>query len=219
MFNLQRSKIFLLGKILLTIPCLIWSRKEFKNLLSQVKGYTLVGKKRCFWIWLLAKYAATKNGDMAEIGVYKGGTARIIAKSCSGKQVHLFDTFSGMPEVKSEIDCHSKGDFSDTSLELVANFLDDCNNVVFHPGFFPGTAVNLENQKFCFVYIDADIYVSTKDCLDFFYSKITPDGVILFDDYKWKTCPGVKKAIDEFFGDKQEKPIETVEYQCAVIKL
>ena len=41
----------------------------------------------------------------------------------------------------------------------------------------------------------------------------------MFDDYKWKACPGVKIAIDEFFSDKPERPIETVEYQCAVVKL
>ena len=219
MFSLQGDRIFLLGRILRTILSLIWDRKEFKHLLRQIKGYTVVGKKRCFWIWLLAKYAATKKGEMAEIGVYKGGTARIIAKSCPEKKVHLFDTFAGMPEVKSGIDCHNKGDFSDTSLELVTNFLADCSNVIFHPGFFPGTAVNLEDQEFCFVYIDADIYSSTRNCLNFFYNKLTPGGVIVFDDYKWKACPGVKMAIDEFFSDKPERPIETEVYQCAVIKL
>jgi O-methyltransferase len=206
-------------RILWTIPGLIWDRKEFKYLLNQIKGQTGVGKKRCFWIWLLGKYAATKKGDMAEIGVYKGGTARIIAKSCPRKRVHLFDTFAGMPEVNSAIDCHKKGDFSDTSLELVSNFLSDCSNVVFHPGFFPGTAVNQKDQEFCFVYIDVDIYSSAKDCLNFFYNKLTPGGVIVFDDYKSRSCSGIKMAIDEFFSDKPERPIETAEYQCALIKL
>ncbi len=219
MFKLRKSRLFLWCRIFSAIPSLIWDRREFKNLFKQVKGFTLVGKKRCFWVWLLARYAAAKKGQMAEIGVYKGGTARIIAKSCPGKEVHLFDTFAGMPEVKSGIDCHNRGDFSDTSLEMVTNFLRDCKNVIFHPGFFPETAVNLQVQEFCFVYIDVDIYSSVKDCLDFFYAKVTAGGVIVFDDYKWKACPGVKMAIDEFFSDKPERPIETAEYQCAVIKL
>jgi len=219
MFNLEGNRFFLRGKILRIIPSLIWRKREFKHLLKQIKGYTLVGKKRCYWIWLLAQYASTKKGEMAEIGVYKGGTARIIAKSCPEKKIHLFDTFTGMPEVKSEIDCHKKGDFADTSLELATDFLSDCSNVIFHPGFFPETALNLKDQEFCFVYIDVDIYSSTKDCLNYFYNKMSIGGVIVFDDYKWKACPGVKKAIDEFLKDKPERPIETEEYQCAIIKL
>jgi len=219
MFSLRRCRIFLLIRVLWVIPSLIWNKREFKDLFKDVKGFTVVGKKRCFWIWLLAKYAATKRGEIAEIGVYKGGTARIIAKSCPEKKVHLFDTFAGMPEVNSKIDSHKEGDFSDTSLEKVTNFLIDCSNVIFHPGFFPKTTVNLKDKKFCFVYIDVDIYSSTKDCLNFFYERVTTGGVIVFDDYKWETCLGVKLAIDEFFSDKPERPVETEKYQCAVVKL
>ena len=66
MFNLQGNRICLLGRIFRVMPGLIWDRREFKHLLRQIKGHTVVGKKRCFWIWLLAKYAATKKGQMAE---------------------------------------------------------------------------------------------------------------------------------------------------------
>lgn len=217
--RLEKGRMPLSYKILLNNSKILGQKKEFKGLLDEVKGFTVVGKHRCFWIWQLAKYAATREGDIAEVGVYKGGTARIIAKSCPNKKVHLFDTFSGMPPVTPGIDFHQKGDFSNTSLELVGKFLADCDNVVLHPGFFPETANTLKSSKICFVHIDVDIYTSVRDSLEFFYNKMVPGGIMVFDDYEWSACPGVKKAIEEFFRDKPEKPIVTEKNQCAVIKI
>jgi predicted O-methyltransferase YrrM len=123
-----------------------------------------------------------------------------------------------MPEALSGIDIHKKGDFADTSLESVKEFLGDCNNVVFHPGFFPVTAEPVKDKKFCFVYFDADLYQSTKSCLEFFYPRMVRGGVMIFDDYEWKGCPGLKKAIEEFLADKSEIPIITAKYQCMLLK-
>jgi hypothetical protein len=124
-----------------------------------------------------------------------------------------------MPEVQPEIDTHRLGDFSDTSLESVRDFLKDCTNVRFYPGLFPKTACDIKNERFCFVNIDVDIYSSTKDCLDFFYPRMVSGGVMAFDDYKWKHCAGVKKAIDEFLVGKPEKVVEVEESQCVIIKI
>jgi O-methyltransferase len=199
-------------------PRLVFGRGEFMRLYREVKARTLVGKPRCLWLWRLAQYSARKEGNIAEVGVYKGGTARILAKSCPQKTVHLFDTFGGMPEVRPDIDAHRQGDFSDTSLEAVRDFLKDCSNVRFYQGFFPKTASGLQDERFCFVNIDVDIYSSTKDCLEFFYPRMLPGGVMAFDDYKWRDCAGVKMAIDEFLAGKPEKVVEVEESQCVIFK-
>lgn len=192
---------------------------EFNRLLAEIDGNTVVSPDRCFMLWQLAKYAASKEGAIAEVGVYKGGTAKIIAKACPNKKVHLFDTFSGMPKEDVGVDLHKQGDFSDTSFQLVEQFLNNCDNVEFHPGFFPSTADNLKDKKFCFVHIDVDIYESAKSCLDFFYDKLVTGGIMVFDDYYWRGCPGINKAVEEFLNDKQERPIITVAVQAMIIKL
>jgi O-methyltransferase len=219
LIGLSGQKMPLLLRFLWTDPGLIFGLREFLRLYQEVRSRTLVGRPRCLWLWRLVKFAARREGDVAEVGVYKGGTARILARSCPQKSVHLFDTFSGMPEVKPEIDSVQQGDFSDTSLESVKDFLKDCPNVRFHPGLFPGTVSGLEKNRFCFVNIDVDIYTSTKDCLEFFYPRMVPGGVMAFDDYKWKHCAGVKKAIDEFLAGKPEKIIEVEESQCVLFKV
>lgn len=138
-------------------------------------------------------------GDVAEIGVYKGGTAKLLASTLPEKNIHLFDTFEGMPEV-TEWDKHRKGDFSDTSLEEVRDYLKDCLNVRFYPGLFPETANLVKENSFCLVHVDVDIYESTKAALEFFWTRLVPGGIMVFDDYNVKTCPGTDKAVNEFFS-------------------
>jgi len=72
--------------------------------------------------------------------------------------------------------------------------------------------------KNAFIYADVDIYQSTRSCLDFFYPRMVHGGVMIFDDYEWKGCPGVKKAISEFLAGKNEIPIITTRYQCILLK-
>jgi len=43
------------------------------------------------------------HGDLAEVGVYKGGSGKLICKTNTEKVLHLFDTFEGIPKV-DEID-------------------------------------------------------------------------------------------------------------------
>ncbi len=42
-------------------------------------------------------------GDMAEVGVYCGGTAIVMLEASPARQLHLFDTFSGLPHDEGEL--------------------------------------------------------------------------------------------------------------------
>jgi len=96
----------------------LWNEHDqFNDLMRQISGFTLVDKVRCFMIYQYVQQVTNLPGDVAEVGVYKGGTARLLAKTFerTGKTVHLFDTFSGMPPSDANKDLHKEGDFSDTS--------------------------------------------------------------------------------------------------------
>lgn len=203
-------------------PIHLWNDDEkFRTLVKQVENRTLVSRERCLILYQFAKQTRGMNGDIAEIGVYKGGTAKLISKVAAetAKTVHLFDTFSGMPPTDQAKDFHKIGDFSDTSLENVKKYLKDCNNVRFYQGFFPDTADPIVHLRFCFVHVDVDIYKSVMDCCSFFFPRMVNGGIIIFDDYGFLTCPGAKKAVDEFFLDKAEYPCYLPTGQCFVIKL
>lgn len=195
--------------------------KEFGGLYDAMKGYTLVDIYRCFMLYQFAHQVSSLPGDVAEAGVYKGGTARLLAGlfGPSGKKVHLFDTFEGMPETDPEKDIHEKGDFNDTSLNAVKRLLKGCVNAVFYPGFFPDTAGPVKGSTFCLVHIDTDIYRSVLDGCDFFYPRMDKGGIMVFDDYGFLSCPGAKAAVDEFFAAKPESPCYLTTGQCIVVKL
>jgi O-methyltransferase len=204
------------------IPLPLWeSDAIFSSLWKQVERYTLIDKRRCFMLYQYARQAYTLAGDAAEIGVYRGGTARLLAKTLdrSERTAHLFDTFAGMPAVDPAKDVHIRGDFGDTSLESVSTYLADCPHVRLYAGIFPETAGPVEHTTFCFVHVDVDIYQSVVDCCQFFYRRLAPGGIIVFDDYGMITCPGVKLAIDTFFADKPEYPCYLPTGQAVVVRI
>jgi O-methyltransferase len=193
----------------------------FRELADEIRGRTLVDDSRLFILYNFARHIRSLPGEVAEIGVYKGGTAKFLGRllADSGKQVHLFDTFGGMPETDPERDWHKAGDFNDTTLAGVQGFLGDTPRVHFHQGFFPATADPIKGDRFALVHVDVDIYRSVLDCCKFFYERMTPGGVMVFDDYGFTTCPGAKLAVDEFFASVPEQPVYLPTGQAVVVRL
>ncbi len=200
----------------------LWSQDAaFAQVCHEAQPYTFLGPDRLFMLWQYARAARTLAGDVAEVGVYRGGSAKLLAAAFagSGKSIHLFDTFAGMPEVTPELDGdYRTGDFADTSLEAVRRLFAPDDPVYWHAGVFPQTADPVKDRQFCFVYIDVDIYRSTKDCLEFFYPRLVPCGCFMLDDYQSVKAPGVKQAVTEFLRGKPETPIITAKGQCVIIK-
>lgn len=201
-------------------PIKFWeSDREFNELVSEIE-FTLIDKERLYILYQLAKNYLNAKGDVAEVGVYKGGSAKLLSKTfqSSDKLIHLFDTFSGMPKTDPEKDHHKEHHFNDTSLDHVKKVLHDCKNVRFNQGIFPYTAASIRESGFCLVHIDVDIYRSVLDCCDFLYPRMHKGAIMIFDDYGWPSTPGAKLAVDEFFSNKDEKPIYLPTGQCLIIK-
>jgi O-methyltransferase len=199
-------------------PISLWDQEPNFNRIMQNIQHTLVDRVRCFMLYQFARQVAHLPGDIAEVGVYKGGTAKLLAKTLPEKQIHLFDTFQGMPPADATLDLHRQGDFADTSLPTVQSHLSDCSNVRFYQGLFPSTAGPIEHLKFSMVHVDADIYESVKACCHFFYERLERNGVMVFDDYGFPTCPGARKAADEYFSDKPDGPLYFPTGQCIVVR-
>jgi len=158
-------------------------------------------------VYLLAQQTNKLQGDIAEVGVYRGGSAKLIAMNKGKRSLHLFDSFEGMKEV-SKNDLHKVADFADTSLETVQKYLSEFNDVYFYKGWFPHTAGPIKDKQFSLVHVDADLYQSTLDSLIFFYPRMVKGAVFISHDYNSISCPGVIKAFTEFFTDKPELVIQ-----------
>jgi O-methyltransferase len=149
------------------------------------------------------------RGAVAECGVYCGSTLRQMALAAPDKAVYGFDTFEGLPaEMHATAEPHKVGDFADTSLEAVAE--DMPQNVMLVQGVFPQSAADMK-AKFAFVHLDFDFYESTRASLEWLLPRMSDGGKIVFDDYEWDHCPGVKRAIDEFgLAVKKTVPYQVV---------
>ncbi len=153
------------------------------------------------------------EGDFAELGVYRGMTAKLIHHYAPERKLHLFDTFEGFGKRGAATEKKMSGktvfahEFSDTSFELIKKNISAINdNISYHKGYFPDSIPsNLKNLAFAFVHLDADLYEPTFEGLQFFYPRLSKRGCIVVHDYNaWL---GARKAVDAFFADKAEVPV------------
>ena len=124
-----------------------------------------------------------------------------------------------MPGAEFQDSSDDRAVFKDIGISYVKKYLESYPNIIFKPGVFPNTTKGLEQESFCFVYLDGDLYESTRDGLEFFYSRLVSGGMIVIDDYGSRYWPGVKKAVDEFSEKSGVATIITANVQCALFKI
>lgn len=148
------------------------------------------------------------NGDIAELGVYKGNTAFLLARLARemGSTLYLFDTFEGFDERDfSGVDSGKSAAFADTSIESVKKLVGG-QNVRCVSGYFPDSLAQLDVEPtFALVHIDCDLYAPAKAALEYFYPRMVAGGWLLIHDYSSLVWEGIEKAVDEFLADKPER--------------
>lgn len=140
-------------------------------------------------------------GDFAELGVYRGNSAAVLAHYAREhhRSVYLFDTFEGFEDSDlAGIDANKSREFDDTSLDLVRQNVGD-DSVTYIKGYFPASITdNVAARRFAIVHLDCDLYEPTKAALEFFYPRLSPGGLLIMHDYSSLWWDGTKKAIDEY---------------------
>jgi O-methyltransferase len=175
----------------------------------------LLLEEEAYQVYSCSRNASKITGDIAEVGVYRGGSARLICENKGSKSFHLFDTFEGLPEVTQSDTRFEAGQYK-SSLEEVKEYLKEFPGIHIHKGFFPDTAGPVKDTRFSFVHLDVDTYVSTLAGLTFFYPRMTPGGFILIHDYLW--AEGVRRAVHEFIDSRPESVVELAGAYCGIVK-
>jgi O-methyltransferase len=181
------------------------------------KGYP--DKVRFFNWWFQVERLRKDGvpGDFAELGVYKGESAKILHLMDPSRTFHLYDTFEGFKEEDlagetGEAATYTTRNFADTSLERVKQYLGDHERFVYHAGRFAPHPTPLPlrggagGEVFALVNLDADLYSPTKAGLEYFYPRLSKGGVIFIHDYNYK-WPGIIRAVDEFMETVPESLI------------
>lgn len=184
-------------------------------------GEGITGVRERYNLWMLARAVGHLPGAIAEVGVFRGGSAMLLAAAKGTAPLHLFDTFEGMPETDPRHDgVFTAGMFGDTGLDAVRARLAPWSNVEFHPGFFPDSASDMDpSLQFKLTNIDVDIRSATLACLEFFYPRTVQGGFLVVHDYNDCGVPGAKAAVDEFMRGKREVVLELWDTQALIVKL
>ncbi len=177
---------------------------DFIDTFNRILKHTLVDKYRCFELWSLGKQLEAVEGDVLEVGVWRGGTGVILARSTagSGKTVYLADTFTGVVKAGEEDTRYTGGEHADTSVPLVEALLQDfgLDNAVLLQGIFPEDTAHLIAGRLSMVHCDVDVYESAKGVVEWALPRLSPGGVIVFDDYGFSGCEGVTRLVNEYQG-------------------
>jgi len=221
---LQYPKKFILDRFTNANICLVFYNDEDRakvfNLIRSIKKETemVLRFNEAYQIFMAVKSTNKLGGHIAEIGTFRGGSAKLISEAKGDKHLYLFDTFEGLPEIsRSDSQDHfKKGDYS-ASYEEVKDYLKSYKNVNIYKGLFPQNSEPIINKIFSFVHLDLDLYESTLESIKFFYPRLTKGGIMISHDYI--DTLGVRKAFDEFFADKPEPVIEMSGSQCLIVKV
>jgi hypothetical protein len=157
-------------------------------------------------LWAASK-AMKLEGDFVECGTYKGGFAKAIVEylnfGSSSKTFYLLDTFRGLvPEL---LTAEEKGlvrkNYEDC-FDIVSKTFSEYDNVKLVRGIVPDTLSQVPSDKISFLSIDMNSVKPEIEAIDYFWPKLVPGGLVVYDDYAFKGFELQYKAHNEWAKSK-----------------
>jgi O-methyltransferase len=200
--------------------------QDFIRIFNDCKPFTFTTVEPMYSLYQSVQYVIKNNipGDFVECGVWKGGSAMLIAKTLvasniTNRKIYLYDTFEGMSE-PTEKDVDFKGEnasklltdsdkFSQKSvwcysaIDEVKNNLYTTNypseNLIFVKGKVEDTIPTTIPTQISLLRLDTDWHESTHHEFVHLFPILSKQGVLIVDDYgHWK---GAREATDQYFSD------------------
>lgn len=198
------------------------SDPEFLESIKPSLGKTRCASDKMFVMYQLINLIRNLEGCVVEVGVFQGGTAKLFTRLMPNREIHLYDTFEGIPQILNEHDIpgHMWREFRNTSAEVVAEYVGCRDRVFIHKGIFPNTfnRDDLHGRRVVFAHIDTDTYIGTKNGLEVIYPLLVNGGIVIIDDYKMENFEGIEAAVKEFLQNRTEPICQFAIYQCFIIK-
>jgi hypothetical protein len=85
--------------------------RAFQGSCREIAGLTLLDLPRLANLWQFCRMS-NPNGNLIEVGSYKGGGALHISNCCPEREILVCDSFEGFRELQSELDSSFYGDVS-----------------------------------------------------------------------------------------------------------
>jgi O-methyltransferase len=195
-----------------------------KQRIQRVKARTMTTPEKLYGLIQATRHISAHDipGGVVECGVWRGGSMQAVAYTLleagdTDRDLHLFDTFEGMPENPSDVDRRTFGGrqaaaellaVSDRSAKIwayapfedVRAAMDEtgypAERIHYHRGMVEETVPREAPERIAILRLDTDWYESTRHELEHLYDRLSAGGVLIIDDYGgWA---GSRKATDEF---------------------
>ncbi len=179
---------------------------EFREVYDAVEGSTLVDQYKCYELWEQLGQLTHVEGDILEVGVWRGGTGVLMARRVQqlGAKARLLlcDTFQGVAKAGANDPWYKGGEHSDTSPDHVRELARSLGvDVELLVGMFPDeTGEEIEDVRLRLVHIDVDVYDSARDTLEWAWPRLNVGGVVIWDDYGSFQCEGVATLGRQLFA-------------------
>ena len=210
----------------------------YEEIYKKCKNFSMTSIERMYALYKSVQYIINANipGDFVECGVWKGGSAMVIALTLlklndTKRKIFLYDTFEGMPpptqqdrlvgggisamKIWKREQKRSNNTWCLSSMTEVKNNLLSTgypsNKLVFVKGKVENTIPKIIPTKIALLRLDTDWYASTRHEVPHLYPLISNNGVLIIDDYGFFT--GSQKAIDEYL-QKNKLPILLNRIDC-----
>ncbi len=174
----------------------------FLKLFKKIQGSTLVDIYRCYELWDIAQQIEVVEGDVLEVGVWRGGTGAILTSALaqSSKAIFLADTFRGVVNAGPKDPRYVGGEHADTSVQAVEDLMAQLglkDRAQLLQGVFPSDTSAKIHGNLALVHCDVDVYQSCKNVVEWCLPRLSIGGVIIFDDYGFSGCEGVTEYCNE----------------------
>lgn len=158
------------------------------------------------------------EGAVVEFGCYVGTSSlflrRLLDAHRSDKELHVYDSFEGLPEKGPEDqsllgEAFVQGELHASMREFERYFtMAGLQQPTIHKGWFDQLRPQDIPPTIAFALLDGDFYQSIKVSLQLVWPQLAPHAVLVVDDYDNDKLPGVARAVDEFFGGQSPLHIE-----------
>ena len=152
-------------------------------------------------VLLASKNASQNQMSLAECGVCDGLAIYFAIKACElsnvDKKIYLYDAWEDLGDDKLRF----KYDY--LNIDITKKNLENFNKyLIFNKGLIPNVFQKAENPiKINWLHIDLNSSEATRSSLEFFFDKLMPGGVMLFDDYGG--FDDTRRIVDKFFNNKK----------------
>lgn len=202
---------------------------QFAHLPMQSSALEVLAWRHYIVYWsALSAAKATRSGskNLVEAGTCDGLTAYFAMMALNSLDIeykcYMYDAWEAMKgDDLLEAEKSKLGMYGYLELATTIDNLEEFSAVtVFNKGYIPDLFTKSDNpEEVVWLHIDLNAAAPTRDSLEFFYSKIMPGGIILFDDYGSHDHRETKKIVDSFFRIKQVNLLQLPTGQALVFKL